>query len=129
MNWVEELIKRLEQAVNGVLRVEIGGQQIVAQITPDLISFFKSNRDLLVRVGKETFRSFLILISEKKEEQAFGLLLAKMEADDIILRMEMNAQELHELNVLKEKFISTLEKFLLNTLLPTVAKIIFALLI
>jgi len=129
MDWVEELIRRLEQAVNGILKVEIGGQQIVAQITPDLVAFFKSNRTLLIRVGKETFRSFLILISEKKEEKAFGLLLAKMDADDIILRMEMNADELHELNVLKETFLNTLQKFLLNTLLPTVAKVLFALLI
>jgi hypothetical protein len=129
MEWIEEFIARLEQATNGILKVEIGGQPVVAQISSDLIAFFKQNRALLVRVGKETFRSFLVLISERKEEQAFNLLLAKMDADDIILRMEMNAQELQQLNATKEEFLVVLRKFLVSTMLPMVAKVLFALLV
>jgi hypothetical protein len=129
MEWVEELIQRLEKATNGILEIEIGGKKVVAQIGNDLIIFFKQNKDLLTRVGKETFRSFLILVNEKKNEEAFNLLLDKMTADDIILRMEMNASELCKLNELKEKFIVSLNKFLLNTLLPTTAKLLIAILI
>lgn len=129
MEWVEELIQRLEKATNGILEIEIGGKKVVAQIGNDLIIFFKQNKDLLTRVGKETFRSFLILVNEKKNEEAFNLLMDKMTADDIILRMEMNASELCKLNELKEKFIVSLNKFLLNTLLPTTAKLLIAILI
>lgn len=128
-NWVDEFLTRIEAAVDGVLEVEVGGQKIVAQIGDDLVKFFKGNRNLLLRVGKSTFRSFLLLLSEKKEEQAFNLLLAKMDAEDLILRMEQNAEAFQEFNDTRQEFYESLRKFALSTLLPTVAKALVGLLI
>lgn len=127
-NWVEEFLARLEAATDGILNVEIGGQKIVAQIGKDLIQFFKTNKQILIRVGKSTFRSFLLLISEKKDEQAFNLLLGKMEAEDIILRMEQNAEILKEYNDNRHAFYEAMKKFTLGTLLPATAKVLFVLL-
>ena len=128
-SWVDEFVVRLEATANGILEVEIGGEKIVAQIGDDLVSFFKKSRALLARVGKSTFRSFLLLLSEKKQEQAFNLLLAKMDAEDIILRLEMNAEELKKYNDTRKDFYDALKKFALNTLLPTVAKALVGLLL
>jgi len=128
-NWVDEFLTRIEAAVDGVLEVEVGGEKIVAEIGDDLVKFFKGNRKLLLRVGKSTFRSFLLLLSEKKEEQAFNLLLAKMDAEDLILRMEQNADALQEYNDTRKDFYDALKKFALNTLVPTLAKALVGLLI
>jgi hypothetical protein len=89
----------------------------------------KNNKELLLRVGKDVFRSFLLLINEKRDEQAFGLLLAKMDADNIILRMEMNATSLSELNKNQETFIASLKKLISDTLLPITVKVLIGLLI
>jgi len=128
-NWVDEFLTRIEAAVDGVLEIEVGGQKIVAEIGDDLVDFFKKSRKLLLRVGKSTFRSFLLLLSEKKEEQAFNLLLAKMDAEDLILRMEQNADALQEYNDNRKDFYDALKKFALNTLAPTLAKALVGLLI
>lgn len=129
MNWIEDFLQHLEAATNGILKVTINGETIQAKISKDLISFLKSNKDLLLRIGKDVFRSFLLLVSEKKNEQAFGLLLAKMDADNIILRMEMNAISLSELNKNKEDFIASLKKLMKDTLLPITVKVLVGLLI
>lgn len=128
-NWVEEFVTRLEAATDGIINVEIGGEKIVAKIGDDLVDFFKKNKKLLVRVGKSTFRSFLLLLSEKKEEQAFNLLLAKMDAEDLILRMEQNADALKEYNDTRKDFYEALKKFSLNALAPTLARALVGLLI
>lgn len=129
MDWVEEFLARLEAATDGVLNVEVGGQKIVAEIGDDLVDFFKKNKKLLIRVGKSTFRSFLLLLSEKQEEQAFNLLLAKMDAEDIILRLEMNAEALKEYNDTRHEFYDALRKFAWSAIVPALAKALVGLLL
>lgn len=128
-DWVEEFVTRLETAVNGVLTAKIGGVEVAAVISDDLTEFFKKNKPLLRRVGKETFRSFLLLLHEKKDEQAFNLLLAKMDAEDIILRMEMNADALKEFNDLRKEFLESLKKFAVTTLTSVLGKVLVALIV
>lgn len=128
-NWVDNFLAHLDAATDGILSVKIGRTTVSARITKDLAEFFKDNKDLLSRVGKETFRSFLLLIHEKKDEQAFNLLLAKMDADDIILRMEINAQEMGKVNKTRSDFLESLKELVLNKLLPTAAKVLAVLLL
>ena len=129
MDWVEEFLARLESATNGVLEVKIDGKKIAAKVGDDLSKFFKDNRKLLVRIGKDTFKSFLLLVYEKKNEEAFQLLLAKMSADEIILRMEQNASELKELNDRRDVFVNKLKSFATKTLLPTTVKLVLKLIL
>jgi hypothetical protein len=128
MTWVDELLSRLENAKDGILEVEVGGQKIVAEIGEDVLLFFKQNKAMLLRLGKDTFRSFLLLIHEKRDEEAFNLLLSKMNAEDIIARMEFNANQLGEYNDNRDKFIAAVKKFVVSALLPTIAKALFGLL-
>jgi len=129
IEWVTQLVAKLETAKDGVLSVEIGGKPVVATFGPEVITFFKDNRVLLSRLGRETFANFLLLLNEKKEEQAFNLLLAKMEADEIIARMEMNAQVLHEYNTNKDLFVAAVKKWVVTSLCQTVLKVLIGLLI
>lgn len=129
MGWVNELVGRLDEAKDGILEVEVGGQKIVAKITQDFVSYFKENKKLLQRVGKRVFLNFLLLLNEKKQEQAFNLLLAHMTAQDIIQRLQNNAMSLAEQTKLTEEFHASMKKFAISTLTPTLIKLMIGLLV
>ena len=129
MNWVEEFLARLEASTDGIMSVKIDGQTLKTKLGRDFISFFRNNHKLLLMIGKDVFRSFLLLVYEKKTEEAFLLLLSKMDAEAIILRMEQNGKALKELNDRRKEFYSKLKEFTLETLTPTLAKAIIKILI
>jgi len=129
MTWVEEMITKMEIAVGGVMQIKIGDQFVVAQVSQDVVAYFKANKKLLEKVGKSVFRSFLLLINEKKQEQAFNLLLAKMDAEDIIARLEANNQSLDQETTTNEQFVHSVTDFALNKLAPTLIKVLIGLLL
>ena len=129
IDWVTQVVAKLETAKNGVLSVEVGGVPVVATFGPEVITFFKDNQVLLTRLGQETFANFLILLQAKKEEQAFNLLLAKMEADQIIARMQMNAQVLQQYQDHMDAFVAATEKWVVVSLAPALIKVLIGLLI
>jgi hypothetical protein len=129
MEWIDEFIIRMETAVNGVLEIEVGGQKISAQILPEVVVYFKNNRTMFLAVGQSAFKSFLFLLAEKKQEEAFNVLLQNMSADDIIARMNFNADELAKANKLREDFIKSLKNFILKTLTPIAIKVLWGLLV
>lgn len=127
--WVDEVVAKLDGATGGVLEVKIGDETVSAFIGAEVIDFFKSNKILLVRLGKDTFRSFLLLIHQKRDEEAFNLLLAKMEADQIIARMLMNAQQLQQVNDNNDKFVAALKKWAISALTQAATKLLIGLLL
>lgn len=127
--WVDEVVAKLEGAVDGVIEVEIGGQKLSAVLGPEVVKFFRDNKVLLIRLGRQTFKDFILLISEKRDEEAFQLLLSKMEAADIIARMNMNAEALKYDNDLHDQFMAALKKFAMGVLTSLTAKIIVGLLV
>lgn len=86
--------------------------------TKELTAWVKSNRELLERIGRDGFRSFLLLLQEGKNEQAFFLVLAKMDAEEILVRMEDNAEQLCRYNTDREEFGKKLMEFAYRVLLP-----------
>jgi len=129
MTWVEEMITKMEASVNGVMQIKIGDQLVVAQVTQDAVDYFKANRILLEKVGKSVFRSFLLLINEKKQEQAFNLLLAQMDAEDIIARLNSNSASLGQSITTNEQFVHSLTNFALTKLAPALVKVLIGLLL
>lgn len=128
-DWVGTLIVKLETATTGVLDFEVGGVPINAQLGIALIQFLKTNKDFLIKLGQDDFVDFLYLLHEKKEEEAFLLLSAKMDADDIISKMEADAGALQQLNDAHDKFVADLIDFGKTAVLPTLAKALIGLLI
>lgn len=128
-SWVDDLITKLEGATNGILTAKIGDETVEAFLGEQVIQFFKANRPLLISLGRDAFRSFLLLINENKEEEAFNLLVSKMEADSIIARMRMNAAQLKDHNDRRDAFHAALKKFALDTLTKLAQKLIIGLLL
>lgn len=126
LSWVDEIIAKLSAATDGILKIQIGDQTLEAYLGQEAIQFFKDNKAMLIRVGLDTFAQFLQLLSEKKNEQAFLVLLNKMDADDIIARMNMNADELKQRNDLHDQFIHALEIFFLHVLEGVAVKVLAA---
>jgi hypothetical protein len=114
--WVDDLVNKLNAAKDGVLHFEIGNEKMTAIIKPDVVQYFVTNRRLLERIGRDVFKSILVLISEKKEEQAFLMLLSKMDADDIIARLNGDAATLAQQCKDRDDFIASLKKLLISSL-------------
>lgn len=122
--WVDTIIAKLSMATDGILKVQIGNETVSAYLGEATIKFFKDNKPLLIRVGLDAFAQFLQLITEKKKEEAFMVLLDKMNADDIIARLNMNADELKQHNDLHDQFIHALEQFALKVLEGAAARVL-----
>jgi hypothetical protein len=127
--WVNDIIVKLENVTNGVVNLQIGGVPITAEISEGLLKFFKENRAFLLMLGKEAFSDFLYLIHEGKEEEAFILLAQNMGPNEIIAKINNDADEMKRINDNHDKFIADLIAFGKNVILPTLAKAIIGLLI
>lgn len=127
--WVEEFLVKVGASVNGVLEVDVGGQTIKAQLEDDVKTFLLGNKLLLVRLGKESFRNFLFLVHQKRDEEAFMLLLAKMDADQLISVLKQDAAELSQYNTMMENFIAKVKQLLISTSLRLASKALFAMLL
>jgi len=129
MTWVDEMITKMELAVNGVMQIKVGDELVVAKVSQDVVDYFKANKKLLEKVGKSVFRNFLALINEKKQEQAFNLLLSHMDAEDIIARLSSNAASLGQETTTNEQFVHSITNFALTKLAPTLIKVLVGMLL
>ena len=124
--WVDEFLAKLENTKNGILEVDIGGTKIAAVISDDLKDFFKENKTLLISLGKDLFKSFLMYIYEKKEEEAFMVLLQKMSVEQMIASLKGDVESLKKYNDDMDIFVKKLKKFVTSVLLPLTAKVLLA---
>lgn len=115
-SWVDVIVAKMQGATNGILQAQIGGQTVQAYLGKEAILFFTQNKILLENVGIDAFRDFLLLISQNKRDEAFQVLLQKMDADAIIARLNMDADELQHFNDDHDAFIKSLENFALQVL-------------
>lgn len=129
INWVDEFLARISTVKNDVLEIDIGGQKIAAVLSSDLIKFFNENKDLLLRLGKDHFKAFLMCVYEKKEEEAFLILMQKMSVDQMISSMKGEAESFKIYNDNMDEFVKKLKKFVVYTLFPLTAKVLLAALV
>ena len=129
MNWVDELIRAMEASVGQVLTIKIDGQTVQTMIQQDAVDFFKKNKKILEKMGKQTFRDFLGLVQAGKRDEAFHVMLKAMSADDIIDQMEMTEEELKAWNDTRDQFMVALKDFALKTLAPQLLRVLVALLL
>lgn len=128
-DWIDNVVARIETASNGVLEFEIDGNKISTTLGVDIVRYLKDNKPMLLRMGQTVFRNFLLLIHAKRNEDAFNLLLLHMDADDIIAKMQMNADQLNEYNTNRDNFVESLKKFALQLLTSTASKLLVGLII
>lgn len=126
--WVNELLFTLENVKNGLLELQIEGVSVSAEIGNETIEFFKENKAFLIRLGRDAFKSFISLISEKKNEEAFLLLLNRMNAEDLIIKLEQNAEALKQHNNARDLFIEKMKKFAIKLATGLLSKVLLGLL-
>lgn len=126
--WVDTLLAKLDGATNGVLSAKIGDQTVEAFIGDQTVQFFRNNKVLLIKIGLDLFKQFLMLIHEKRDEEAFAILLQKMEADEIIAKLTADAMELQQMNDDHDAFIASLRAWAIQTLTSAATKLLLALL-
>lgn len=129
MDWVDKLIEAMESSVGKILTITVNGQTVQAMVQQDAIDFFRQNKSVLSKMGKQTFADFLGLISAGKRDEAFHLMLQSMSAEDIIAQMQMTTEELKVWNENREKFLGALKEFALKTLAPQLLKVLVAMLL
>jgi len=127
-DWVTQLMAKLQTITNGKLDVTINGKLVEVPISQDLIQFFLANKQVLTTLGLDLFRQFLDLLQEKKQQDAFDLLLSAMSIDEMINRLNMDAAQLASDNQHRDDFIAALEKFAEDELVGLAGKAIMALL-
>lgn len=127
--WVEMFLLKLDLAKNNILEVEINGQKIAAVLANELKDFFKENKDLLIRLGKDNFKSFLMYIYQKKEEEAFMVLLQSMSIEQLLATLKNETASLKKYNDDMDLFMQKLKHFAMTVLLPITAKVLLALLL
>lgn len=127
-NWVDTVIAKLESATNGVLTVQVDGQTLQAVLGADVVAYFKTNKTLLLSLGLEMFKNFIVLVTEKKQEEAFNILVQAMDADAIIARLNMDAAQIQKYNDDLDAFKASLIKFAESTLEGLASKVLIGLL-
>ena len=125
--WVDQIIVKLTASAH--LDCVVGGENLTVDVASDMIDFLTQNRQMLLQVGKDQFIQFLTLTHEKNYEAAFLVLLEKMSADDIIKRMQLDAQELDAYQDRRDKFVTSIEQFALTTLVGIGSEVLIGLII
>jgi len=129
VSWVDDLLAKLSAMdKSGVLTYKIGDQTATVFIGTETVKFLVENKALLIAIGLDSFRQFLNLMHEKRNEEAFDVLVAGMGADAIINRLNLNAEELCRLNDEWDKFKAAAEQFAIKLLESAAIKIVVGLL-
>lgn len=114
--WVSDLLAKIK-TTDGVVQVQQpDGTTVSVQLGPDIVQFLTDNADLISMMGADAFKEFLTLVSEKKTDEAFSLLLKEMTPDQIIAQMNANAGELADYNDSWDAFVKEFEAFSISLL-------------
>lgn len=127
-DWVTQFLAKLQTATNGSISVTINGKVVAVPISQDLVQFFLQNEQILENLGLDLFRQFLDLLQQKKEQDAFDILLSAMSVDQMISRLNMDAAQLAADNQHRDNFVAGLEKFAEQELVGIAGKALIALL-
>lgn len=99
-NWVDPLIGRLEEAVSGKLPIKFNdetGKEVIVSIKQNLVNLIKQNRSQLQKVGRQTFKEFLLLWHKQEEFEALVVIFKKLDNKDLIERFKEDTVKLAEI--------------------------------
>jgi len=126
-DWIYQLLSDLDALPTDPVLQQC---ELVAiqQGLPTIIQFVLSNKDLLVKMGRNGFKDFLTLWEHGEEEEAFNSMLVAMGPDELVRRFNANADELKRINDDWDAFCVQAEKFVV-AIGPVVIKILLAILV
>lgn len=127
-SWVTEFITKLQAAAGGALTLTIDGVNVTTLATPALLLWFINNASMLEAAGKDAFKTFLFMLSQKKKQEAFDAMLNTMSAAQIAAQISGDAFEMQQTMNLHDQMVSALEDLALKLVESVGPKLLLALL-
>lgn len=125
-DWVAQVIGKLQSSSNGLMEIQVGNSTVGAVLEPEFVKFFETNKVLLLKIGIDLFTEFVSLVHQKRNEEAFDLLAAQMDVDEIISKINLDADGLQQHNDERDKFEQQLEAFAISLVTSAASKIVLA---
>jgi hypothetical protein len=97
--WVVDFINMLEQSAGKPVKIDFEGKEIVVEIGKEVVNFIRSNSDLLLNIGKDTFKEALLLMSEGNDFDATVRIYDKLDNDELLDKYKADTIQLAEIAV------------------------------
>jgi hypothetical protein len=97
--WFDDLVTRLEESLASGEKISwkgFDGDTVLIEIKNELVDLIKDNRSMLVRIGRDTFKRFLQLWSERKEFDALVVVYDKLDNTELISKYKEDSARLAE---------------------------------
>lgn len=94
--WFDSMIGSAKESQQTPLTVTKDGSELKVEITNAVIEYMIANRFMIISVGKDTFKQFLLLCSNGQDIAALRLVYEKMDTSMLIDQYKDNAVKLAE---------------------------------
>jgi hypothetical protein len=96
--WFDQMISVASASQNNPIAVkDKDGNDLQVQITKVVIEYMVANRFMILKVGKDTFKQFLLLCSDGQDLAALKLIYSNMDTAALINQYKENAVKLAEI--------------------------------
>ena len=96
--WFDQMITRATASQETPIQVkDKSGDDLQIQITTAVIEYMVANRYMILKVGKDVFKQFLLLCSDGQDLAALKLIYSGMDTSALINQYRDNAVKLAEI--------------------------------
>lgn len=97
--WVDELIGKLEDAVTNKKPIKFNdaGKEVLVEIKNEVVDLVKENRNQLIKIGRQVFKRFLLLMHKQHEFEALTVIYEKLDNSELLDRYKEDSARLAEL--------------------------------
>jgi len=96
--WFDQMISRATTSQETPIAVKNkDGNDLQVSITNAFIEYMVANRFMILKVGKDTFKQFLLLCSDGQDLAALKLIYSNMDTTTLINQYKENAVKLAEI--------------------------------
>ena len=99
MEWVDELLQNLQNAYQSKIPVKVQDEagEVLINVKQELIDLVNQSRPMLIKVGKDTFKQYLILMHRAQEFDALITIYAKLDGADLMTIYKQDAMKFSQL--------------------------------
>ena len=95
--WFNQMVDAAKASSTNPIPVkDRDGNDLLVKVTQGVLEYMIANRYMIIKVGKDTFKQFLMLCSDGKDLAALKLIYSQMDTSDLINQYKDNAVKLAE---------------------------------
>jgi hypothetical protein len=94
--WFDNFIDDAKRSKDEPITVNKDGEDLKISIQNAIIEYMVANRFIIVKVGRDTFKQFLLLLSKGQDIGALRVIYEQMDTSDLIDKYRENAVKLAE---------------------------------